>query len=319
MIIEQNRIVYSLARAFKIFASKRVEAKEPFPLCPDLPLPSGVSEKRLFDFLMSVLVENAPEIEMQNYCKDSFRRFVYTYGLCKPHTGKCLELGANPYFTTILLRQFTSYDMVLANYFGSQFAQHESQNVYFKDFTTHNVKRVNLYFDHFNIEIDEFPYGNSEFDVVLFCEIIEHLTQDPMHPLREIKRILKPGGILILTTPNISRLENVAKIIAGANIYDPYSGYGPYGRHNREYNKHELYLLLKYLGFTITEMFTADVHSNQSASYVDLSKLATLLQFRENDLGQYIFLKAINIGEPKTKRPDFLFRSYAPELLEKVD
>jgi hypothetical protein len=58
----------------------------------------------------------------------------------------------------------------------------------------------------------------------------------------------------------VSRLENVAKMIAGANIYDPYSGCRPYGRHNREYNKHELYLLLNYLGFTIDAMFTADVH-----------------------------------------------------------
>lgn len=319
MTIDRNRRLPSLARAFKIFASERVQAKEFLPLCPDLPLPPGVSEKRLFDFLMSVRVEDAPETEMQNYCDDSFRRFVYTYGLCKPHTGKCLELGANPYFTTILLRQFTPYDMVLANYFGQQFARHESQNVYFRDFATHNVEKVNLHFDHFNIEIDEFPYSNSEFDVVLFCEIIEHLTQDPMHPLREIKRILKPGGILILTTPNISRLENVAKMIAGANIYDPYSGYGPYGRHNREYNKHELYLLLKHLGFTLEEIFTADVHPNQSAIYADINKMTALVRFRKDDLGQYIFLKAINNGEAKTKRPDFLFRSYAPELLEKVD
>ncbi len=36
----------------------------------------------------------------------------------------------------------------------------------------------------------------------------------------------------------VSRLENVCRMIAGVNIYDPYSGYRPYGRHNRENNKH---------------------------------------------------------------------------------
>jgi SAM-dependent methyltransferase len=288
------------------------------PLSPELPLPSGVSEERLFDFLMSVRVENGPEIELQNYCKYSFRRFVYTYGLCRTQHGRGLELGANPYFTTILIRQFASFNVVLANYFGSHFGTSGLQNLRVKDFESGQSKEISLHFDHFNIELERFPYRDTEFDIVLFCEIIEHLTQDPVHALKEIKRILKPGGILILTTPNVSRLENVAKMIAGANIYDPYSGHGPYGRHNREYNKHELYLLLKYLGFTITEMFTADVHPNQSREYTDVASLANLLRFRRNDLGQYIFLKAINNNEAKTKMPDFLFRSYGPELLETV-
>jgi hypothetical protein len=58
-------------------------------------------------------------------------------------------------------------------------------------------------------------------------------------------------------------------MIVGTNMYDPYSAFGPYGRHNREYNKHELHLLLTYLGFTIDEMFTADVHDNMTDVYLD--------------------------------------------------
>ncbi|MCW6037302.1 methyltransferase domain-containing protein [Spirulina subsalsa FACHB-351] len=287
-----------------------------FPLCPPLPLPPGVSEEQLFQFLKTVLVSDAPPEEMANYCTQDFRRFVYTYGLTQNLSGECLELGANPYFTTFLLREFTPLKLTLANYFGQDFDSVITQTVNFDDFQSKQLESVQLESYHFNIEEDPFPFSDQQFDVVLFCEIIEHLLLDPASVLHEIKRILKPNGTLILTTPNVSRLENVAKMIGGANIYDPYSGYGPYGRHNREYNKHELYLLLTYLGFEIDSLFTADVHQNNAGSYASLSQLKPFLKARENDLGQYIFVRAKNAKEGHTKKPSFLYRSYPPEELE---
>lgn len=147
--------------------------------------------------------------------------------------------------------------------------------------------------------------------MVIFAEIIEHLLNDPCKVLREINRVLKPNGTLILTTPNVARLENVARLISGTNIYDPYSGYGPYGRHNREYNRHELDQLLKFEGFEPTVCFTADVHVNNAQAFCDVEKLSELTRFREQDLGQYIFVKAVSTPTKKpTKRPSWLYRSY---------
>lgn len=298
-----------------------------FPLRPPLPLPVGVLENQLFNWLKSVRVEGAPN-EITNYCTQDFRRFVYTYGLIReaskniPNSkGCCLELGANPYFTTILLREFTPHEYILANYFSDQHpiglqSQYVDLLKYEPENQDHaNQLRVYLDYHHFNIENDLFPFADDSFDIVLFCEIIEHLLMDPAKVLREIKRVLKPSGQLILTTPNISRLENVARILSGANIYDPYSGYGPYGRHNREYNKHELYLLLTYIGFNIEEMFSADVHDNNAGHFFDLSEIYNKLIFRQNDLGQYIFLRASNGGTDQGKKPSWLYRSYPLEEL----
>lgn len=47
---------------------------------------------------------------------------------------------------------------------------------------------------------EKLPFKNSYFDVVIATEIIEHLGQ-PEKLLEEVKRVLKPGGRLILTTP----------------------------------------------------------------------------------------------------------------------
>jgi 2-polyprenyl-6-hydroxyphenyl methylase/3-demethylubiquinone-9 3-methyltransferase len=43
---------------------------------------------------------------------------------------------------------------------------------------------------------------DDAFDLVLVTEVIEHLTFNPVAFWREIHRLLRPGGIIVLTTPN---------------------------------------------------------------------------------------------------------------------
>lgn len=288
-----------------------------FPLRPELPLPYGVSEEQLFDFVTSVRVQDAPEEEMRAYGTHDFRRFVYTWGLTRDIKGKCLELGGNPYFTTMLLKKFSTLDIDLANYFGHSNNGEHTQAVDYTEISSNTRSTAELKFQHFNIEEDSFPYPDDHFELVIFAEIIEHLLNDPCKVLREIKRVLKPNGTLILTTPNVARLENVARFISGANIYDPYSGYGPYGRHNREYNRHELDQLLRFEGYQPDVCFTADVHHNSSQTFCNINRLAELVKFREHDLGQYIFMRATALKDNnKTKRPSWLYRSYPDGELE---
>lgn len=51
------------------------------------------------------------------------------------------------------------------------------------------------------------PMGNQQADWVIFQEGIEHLP-DQLKALKEMNRILKPGGHMILTTPNFSNLRS---------------------------------------------------------------------------------------------------------------
>lgn len=46
----------------------------------------------------------------------------------------------------------------------------------------------------------ELPFEKNAFDAVVSCEVIEHL-QEPERMLAEVARVLKPGGIFVLTTP----------------------------------------------------------------------------------------------------------------------
>lgn len=47
----------------------------------------------------------------------------------------------------------------------------------------------------------DLPFRREAFDLVMMLEVIEHLADIP-HAMREIARVLKPGGIAILSTPN---------------------------------------------------------------------------------------------------------------------
>jgi SAM-dependent methyltransferase len=51
------------------------------------------------------------------------------------------------------------------------------------------------------------PYPDAAFDLVVLCEVAEHLpTEIPV--IAEIGRVLAPGGFLILSTPNVARLHS---------------------------------------------------------------------------------------------------------------
>jgi SAM-dependent methyltransferase len=54
----------------------------------------------------------------------------------------------------------------------------------------------------FDAEVDFFLYPSNHFQTVICGGLLEHLHYDPMLMMQEIHRVLKPGGVLVLTTPN---------------------------------------------------------------------------------------------------------------------
>lgn len=274
-------------------------------------LPPGETEASLHRYLASYWMEDGSgKDELPLYLEEAFGRFLYTLELVPDGTGRLLEIGASPYFMTRLLRKFRRYDLSLVNYFGVGY-EHITREALVSD-----DDRMVMEFTNANIEYDTLPFEDETFDVVLLCEVLEHFTNDPMRVLLQVQRLLKVGGRLILTTPNVARLANVVRLIEGSDLYDPYSGFGPYSRHNREYTRQEVVQLLEVLGFRIAQLFITDVHANDAHFYGDPSQSFHLVEQRRDELGQYIFVEAIKTGEPPASRkPKWLYRSYpSPEL-----
>lgn len=190
-----------------------------------------------------------------DYLNVALDRLLVTLELVPPlkEGARVLELGAVPYFMTALLLHHFPCQLELANEPDRLKQDGGSATLINR---RHGVEH-RFQYQAFNLETDRFPYEDGSLDLVLYCEIIEHLMHDPTHSLYEIHRVLKPGGHLVLSTPNPFRYTNYLRFLAGKNIYPPFSGYGPYSRHNREFSSDELRLLLKQCNFEIETLITA--------------------------------------------------------------
>lgn len=66
------------------------------------------------------------------------------------------------------------------------------------------------------------PYVDASFDLVTCTEVIEHL-EHYRSTLREIYRVLRPGGTLVITTPNILNMSSRVRflLVGFYNLFGP--------------------------------------------------------------------------------------------------
>ena len=75
------------------------------------------------------------------------------------------------------------------------------------DYTDSLMELPDQKVDIVDLNVNRLPYKDKSFDVVTATEVIEHL-ENPRLFLRDINRVLKPGGLCVLSTPNILNLNS---------------------------------------------------------------------------------------------------------------
>lgn len=130
---------------------------------------------------------------------------------------------------------------------------------------------------------DPLPLPDAAVDAVHACEIVEHLF-DTEGFLNEMHRVLRPGGKLIVSTPNLNSLQNRLRVLFGRPL--PMWGAYPadrHGSHVRVLNKAKLVELLQRCGFRPVEI--VGVNQFRWSSVVDrfpsLSELLLVAAERE--------------------------------------
>lgn len=111
------------------------------------------------------------------------------------------------------------------------------------------------------------PLASSTIDVVIMSEFIEHLI-DPDNALDEAWRVLIPGGMLLLSTPNLAAWYNRALLAGGVQpVFTEVSLRGIHGRpgkevvgHLRVFTRRALLSLLKAMGFAEIKVNGAPYH-----------------------------------------------------------
>lgn len=204
----------------------------------------------------------ASPAEGREYVGYHWQRLQRTLDGVPNATGRLLEIGAAPFAMTLMLLAQRRYQVHVINYGSQETIRLDSEA---------NHERHEIPCAGINVECDSFPYDDGCFDVVICAEVIEHLTFFPSWMLYETHRILAPGGTLVLTTPNAMRLfyryANAANAFRGLHIADPFSGYGPYGRHNREYTPVELRTLVERCGFVIDAFDVLDLEVREDSQH----------------------------------------------------
>ena len=148
------------------------------------------------------------DAELARYLAAALPRYQDDFDTIRTLGASCdlLEIGCYPYCMSAFLQRagyrFTGLDKKPDR--GSRVLEQEKLNIFACD-----------------IETEPFPFADASFDIILLNEVFEHLRIDPLFTLSEIKRCLRPGGRLMLTTPNLYGIMMVLRFLRGKGIEDP--------------------------------------------------------------------------------------------------
>ena len=90
-----------------------------------------------------------------------------------------------------------------------------------------------------NLALEDAPV-DRRFDAIFISEVIAHLPVPGHIALRRLRTLLRPGGILLCSTPNLYRLRNVVYLLRGRPLFDHFDvpevrSYGPIIEYSAEH------------------------------------------------------------------------------------
>lgn len=145
----------------------------------------------------------------------------------------------------------------------------ESENFYsIEDFNSlkdiwekKNIKIINA-----DISAEKLPFDDGQFDIVICDATIEHLNESPKRLFREVNRILKNGGLFLVTTPNFASLLKRLRFLFGRSpnwdINDFFKSGSNFRGHRREFTISEIIRMLEWSSFEIIKKKTKNIFFN---------------------------------------------------------
>lgn len=186
---------------------------------------------------------------LNEYFQGSSYRFSLLINLAKkylPPNAKVLDAGAGHGVLAIALKD--------SNFHAEASDLHKGLAIF-------DAEQVPYHTWH--LEAENAPFADNSFDAVILSQTIEHFTYSPLQPLKEIVRILRPGGIMIIDAPNISCFRNASRILRGKSIHwdlkkhyleqvPEIANHIPYyDRHNHEYSYEDLLAIAEFFNLEI--------------------------------------------------------------------
>ncbi len=151
--------------------------------------------------------------------------------------------------------------------------------------------------DFLAASISKIPVKSGSFDVAVVSHLIEHV-ENPEKDLREINRVLKPNGILILTTPNYFSLWPIAEMVFDKTMAE--KNYSLSDQHISRFTAFSIKEPVEKTGFCIQNRKTLYIFSLEASVLSRRLGEALFLLDKALDFlpfGMVIYLKARKIAQ----------------------
>ncbi len=171
-----------------------------------------------------------------------FKRIVKSIPVL-PGPIRILDIGPTP-FTIFIKKNFPEYEIWAL----------DRTNLMENRFKEAGIQLKVCDLDNANI-----PFEDEYFNVVIFTEVLEHIFAPPSSILKEVKRIMRPSGKLILSVPNIVNLSRRIRFLFGVTPlpnadHQLNKGWVHGHGHIHEYTKKEILSLCKSVNFKISKV-----------------------------------------------------------------
>jgi len=179
-----------------------------------------------------------------DYLATHWRRFLSTRSLFaqhwSPQRGKrLLDIGAHWLHLSVLLAD-AGYQVTAA-----EFADHWQRESLRSLARAHQIDLLG----HGNLDQEDVfaELASDSIDVIVLCEVLEHMAFNPLTFWHSVYRVMAPGGRILLTTPNVyfwkSRIRGALQFLAGSGTgvsIEQIFSQPTYAHHWKEYSAREL-------------------------------------------------------------------------------
>lgn len=165
------------------------------------------SKKEFIEHYKEVIIGRT-FVEYESYYHKSIIRFWRAFDrlqrLNLPENARILDIGGG--IMGVLLDRICGFEVTVGDVNRRAATEIEAMGL---EFVTLNL-------------LSDTDLPKSNYDLIILQEVIGHIPQPAYVVFQRLSRLLNPGGVLFLTTPNGSRIRNVLYLITNRQVLDHY-------------------------------------------------------------------------------------------------
>ena len=239
------------------------------------------TQQRIFDLLERSDIPGHMKAWANKYARDHYARISWDARyITENFKGRrVLNIGGCPYLLEAELASRGDYDITTIDLEPERFQT-------LIDGLGINVLKCDIE----DLEEGDFPGAADRFDIVVLCEVFEHLRIDLLSTISSLGRFLRDDGVLYVTTPNGRSLfalaRNTLQQRTGPSLVLEWSKLRDIGHmgHVREYSAKEVKEVVSHCGFALDNLIYRNILGRRGLIYLVQYVMSTIVGAWSRDM-----------------------------------